>query len=468
MKSHPSGIMSMPAEKVSLDQSRLPQIDDQLPERMHYFQLDVLKAIAIAFVVLDHSLTWNIKHAIGGPFWERTSIPFFLIVMGFNMGISFRYSGATTLRELYSREYFSRKVKRYVFPFILLYALSILAGLYFESLEFNQYSLIGWLPFWGPGNWFIPVLFSSIFVFPAVYWAFTKSPKVTVLLCFLSEILLQFIMFIAAPLVLVNGRYVYVSAEAAFLTMIIRTNILFLLPAVAMGLWFSSGFDLKDKRNRFMAAAFPLSFIYLFSYQFFDFRFAIIDGIYKYNLIWGDYTFLVYPYSALIFLLAMNYLPSEPQNRLHEFISKIGRATYHIFLFQIFYFSIWYFNNPRFGNVGFGSDVLLHLPFYLVNLAVTFIGGLAWYTMEHRSPKTVLRGVYFSAALFSLLGMGAGIEIVSTLTGIMDYWERGIFVLNHRTGPGVLANLITILFFLGLTTFFIWRGFEAGREEIPV
>jgi hypothetical protein len=468
MKLHPSPIMSLPTEDASLDQSRIPELNDQLPERKHYFQLDVLKAIAIAFVVLDHSLTWDIKHAIGGPFWERTSIPFFLLVMGFNMGISFRYSGATTLRELYSREYFSKKVKRYVFPFILLYALSILAGFYFHSLEFNQYSLIGWLPFWGPGNWFIPVVLSSIFVFPAVYWAFTKSPKVTVLLCFLSEIFLQFIMFIAAPLILVNGSYVYFNAEAIFLTTVIRTNILFLLPAVAMGLWFSSGFDLKDKRNRFMAAAFPLSFVYLVAYQFFDFRFAIINGIYRYNLIWGDYTFLVYPYSALIFLLAMKYLPSTPQNRLHGFISKIGRATYHIFLFQIFYFSIWYFNNPGFENVGFGSDVLLHLPFYLVNLTLTFIGGLTWYTIEHRSPNTVLRAVWWSGALFSLLGMGAAIEVVSTLTGLMDYWERPFFVLNWRTGPGVMANFITILFFLGLTTFCIWRGFEAGVEEIPV
>ncbi|MHA1925273.1 MAG: acyltransferase family protein [Candidatus Thorarchaeota archaeon] len=463
-----SRIMSLPTEHVSLDYSQLSEGDDQLPERKHYFQLDVLKAIAIAFVVLDHSLTWNIKHAIGGPFWERTSIPFFLLVMGFNMGISFRNSGATTLRELYSRVYFSKKIKRYVFPFILLYALSILTGFYFSSLEFNQYSLIGWLPFWGPGNWFIPVLLSSILVFPAVYWAFTKSPKVTVLLCFLSEIYLQLIMSIAAPLVLVNGSYVFSSAEAAFLTTIIRTNILFLLPAVAMGLWFSSGFDLKDKRNRFMAAAFPLSFIYLLAYQFFDFRFAIIDGIYKFNLIWGDYTFLVYPYSALIFLLAMKYLPSEPQNRLHGFFSKIGRATYHIFLFQIFYFSIWYFNNPGFGNVGFGSNVLLHLPFYLVNLTVTFIGGLAWYTMEHRRPNIMIRGVWLSGALFSMLGMGAAIEIVSTLTGLKDYWERPLFVLNSRTGPGVMANFITILFFLGLTTFFLWRGLEAGEDEIPI
>ena len=30
-------------------------------KRPYFFQLDVLKAIAIAFVVMDHSLTWEIK-----------------------------------------------------------------------------------------------------------------------------------------------------------------------------------------------------------------------------------------------------------------------------------------------------------------------------------------------------------------------------------------------------------------------
>ena len=34
-------------------------------ERPYFFQLDVLKAIAIIFVVMDHSLSWDAKSAIG-------------------------------------------------------------------------------------------------------------------------------------------------------------------------------------------------------------------------------------------------------------------------------------------------------------------------------------------------------------------------------------------------------------------
>ena len=90
-------------------------------KRPYYFQLDVLKAIAIVFVVMDHSLTWEIKGSMENIFWERLSIPFFLIVMGFNMGLSFKHRGTVHLKDLYTREYFSRKVVRYVFPFLVLY-----------------------------------------------------------------------------------------------------------------------------------------------------------------------------------------------------------------------------------------------------------------------------------------------------------------------------------------------------------
>jgi surface polysaccharide O-acyltransferase-like enzyme len=83
---------------------------EPLEKRPYYFQLEVLKTIAIAFVIMDHSLTWEIKGAMGSVFWERLSIPFFLIVMGFNMGSSFKYQNSKSLRDLYSLDYFKRKI----------------------------------------------------------------------------------------------------------------------------------------------------------------------------------------------------------------------------------------------------------------------------------------------------------------------------------------------------------------------
>ena len=348
------------------------QLDSPSVEKPHhFFQVDALKALAIAFVIFDHSRPITIYSITAAPFWERISIPLFLLIMGFNSGLSFKRSGAITLKELYSRSILKKRLKRYFLPFLFLYAGSWLLGIYFNALDFSVYTLIGWLPFWGPGNWFIFVLFTSVFVLPLVYRGFISHPKLTLLLCFLSELALQFVLFAFIPMPIQ-------SYEAGFVAGLIRMNILFYLPAVGMGLWFSEGYDIMEKRNRFMWIALPLSILYMTAYTFFEFRVQIVEGDIIHSLIWGDYTFLLYPYSAFLFLFALEFLPAEPSGRISRFIARIGKSSLHIYYFQIFYMSImWYLFT--YSQEGFGSEIALYIIYYLVNLAVCFMGGLIWY-----------------------------------------------------------------------------------------
>ncbi len=366
-------------------------------KRPYYFQLDVLKAIAIAFVVMDHSLTWEIKGAMGSIFWERLSIPFFLIVMGFNMGFSFKHRNATSFRDLYSLSYFKRKLKRYVLPFAILYMASIMVGVTTGYINTNEYLLLGYLPFWGPGNWFIPLLFSSILVFPFIYWLFEKQPTITMILCFLSEIVLQYFLW-----------YLYPAATSdfdRFIISAIRVNILFFLPAVALGLWFSRGFNLRMRRNWFMYLYAPISFIFMIDYasispltgrgiigslpnQVGEF-FAFVQ-----EFIRGDYTLLFYGYAAFLFLLVMATINNTATGLLTRFIQRIGKSTYHILLFQIFWMSLVYWSVtpdavyyayiPDFEALLGWPNSLFYIPFYLYNLVISFTGGLVWYEVEKR------------------------------------------------------------------------------------
>jgi hypothetical protein len=366
-------------------------------KRPYYFQLDVLKAIAIAFVVMDHSLTWEIKGAMGSIFWERLSIPFFLIVMGFNMGISFKYRNPRCLRELYSLSYFKRKLKRYVLPFIVLYMASIIVGINVGYINTNEYLLLGYLPFWGPGNWFIPLLFSSILVFPLIYWLFEKQPTVTMVLCFLSEIVLQYFLWFLYPAA--------TSDFDRFIISVIRVNILFFLPAVALGLWFSKGFDLRKRRNWFMYLYAPISIVFMIDYatissltgrgiigsfpnQIGEF-FSFVQDFIK-----GDYTLLFYGYAALLFLFAMEMINNTTTGLITRFIQRIGKSTYHILLFQIFWMSLVYWSVtpdavyyayiPDFEALLGWPNPLFYIPFYLYNLVISFTGGLVWYEVEKR------------------------------------------------------------------------------------
>ena len=365
-------------------------LEEPTEKRPYYFQLEVLKTIAIAFVVMDHSLTWEIKGAMGSIFWERLSIPFFLIVMGFNMGISFKYKNAKSLGNLYSLNYFKRKIKRYVLPFIVLYAASLILGVTLGYINTNEYLLLGFIPFWGPGNWFIPLLFGSILVFPFIYWLFDRQPILTVGLCFLSELVLQYVLWNLYPAA--------TTAYDGFIIFAIRVNVLFYLPAVGLGLWFSRGFDLKSKRNWFVYPYAAISAFFMFDYATGFVR--SIPGVIGQTMILiqdfikGDYTLLFYGYAAFFFLLAMFVIEQTPTGPISRAFQRIGRSTYHILLFQIFWMSIVYWftapiavmeqDIPNFAVVFGWPTSLNYIPFYILNLVVSFGGGMVWYELERR------------------------------------------------------------------------------------
>ena len=192
----------------SIEQEEI-SVSSGLEERTSFFQIDFLKAVMIFLVIFDHFVYWDIKREIGAALWERISIPVFLVIMGLNMGLSFKREGATTLKQLYSWSYFKKKILRYLVPFLILYAASMFIGWFMYGFDFiamydtqyspdhgiiNLFTLI--MPFWGPGNWFIPVLMGSILVVPLLYWCFTKKPVLTLISTFVIEIVLQITVFL--------------------------------------------------------------------------------------------------------------------------------------------------------------------------------------------------------------------------------------------------------------------------------
>lgn len=81
----------------------------------------------------------------------------------------------------------------------------------------------------------------------------------------------------------------------------------------------------------------------------------------------------------------------------------------------------------------------------------------------------VVRLIYLSGALLSLPAMGLVIQFVSDITGLTAWSETHgpYFVLNEYTGPGVMANFLVILLFIGLCMTFIFKAFSV-TEEMPI
>ncbi|MBY8987628.1 MAG: acyltransferase [Candidatus Lokiarchaeota archaeon] len=369
----------------------------------HFFQVDVIKVVMIFLVIYDHTITWVIKREIGVSLWERISIPVFLVIMGFNMGLSFSKMEDKRLRKLYSWQYFKRKFWRYLYPFIVLWLISSLIGLAINEFDLdalNQYEsgswhfyhlFIGILPFWGPGNWFLPVIFWTILIMPLIYKGFSGKliwRVFTLLLCFLIEWSLQMALFN------IFGPPPFTSWEAFYKYLFIVTSPFFMLSAIGLGMWFSKKPNLFAKQNLFMWILFPISLYYLIQYQFFDFRFEFIRG---------DYNLFVFPYSAFLVLLGIKLLPNRWDNWFTKVFSTIGKATYHILLTQILYFSVAYsLYGDHYGASIFGintvydfplnnADFLTILGYLIINWVICIPFGVFWYYIDFELRNYYLR-----------------------------------------------------------------------------
>jgi hypothetical protein len=372
--------------------------DDFEIKGKRYFQVDVIKTVMIFLVIYDHTIPWVIKREIGVPFWERISIPVFLVIMGFNMGLSFSKLEDNSLKNLYSWKYFKRKFWRYIYPFIILWIVSSLIGLSIGGINaLNQYQIkewhfihffIGILPFWGPGNWFLPVIFWTILIIPLLYKGFSGKLIWRILslaLCYIAEFSLQFWIYYS------YSPFTFPSWEAYFEFIytieFLYTTPFFMLSAIGLGLWISKKPNLFAKQNVFIWILFPLSLYYLILYQFSDFRFEFIMG---------DYNFFVFPYSAFLILLLIKLIPERWDNWFGRAISTIAKSTYHILLTQIIYFSVVYsIYGDHYSASIFGintiseftinlEDILIIYEYLIINWIICVPCGVFWYYVDFK------------------------------------------------------------------------------------
>ncbi|MHA1673240.1 MAG: acyltransferase family protein [Promethearchaeota archaeon] len=209
----------------------------------HFLQIDLLKGLMIMLVIVDHAIPWDVRATWGHSLWERISIPVFLIIMGFNMAQSFRRKGVPLDSFKSYLKYYWHKFKRYYIPFGILFVVSTVVGLIYYG-SFDQMLTIQFephyhpdmvwyfiLPFYGPGNWFIPVLFGAVLVIPLLYWCYQKYPKYTLVGSLLWEIGIQYFTFSYF------GHYVDWWPNVPIGRTKLQLSILFYFNALVLGFW---------------------------------------------------------------------------------------------------------------------------------------------------------------------------------------------------------------------------------------
>lgn len=386
------------------------------------WQIDLIKTIAMVFIIVDHSFSSGTLLKNGSPFWERIAIPLFMIVMGFNAVKYFEKQDFTanaqangpTLAKLYSKSYFISRIRRYVIPYVILFLLGGFIRLYvnIQNIETTVYGwsdspnwiFIGYTPFYGPGIWFIPVLMQSILILPLCYYCFNRRPKLTVFGMFILEFLLQLFVYFA------NGAYStnYIALQ------VIREGFLFRISGIGIGMWIARNPGLFKKKNMFILVLAIPSVLYLYANTFIpDFKVVL-------NIPWvnGDYNMFSYPWAALWVLIALTALPNNVSDRIKGIFKETGSSTYHILLFQMFYFSFWYHFRLSIYTI-WDSQPWNYVWYFPLNLAVTFAFGILLYQWDCFFYKNV--GSYRSfASLYKIL-LVLGITFFC-VREIVQYW----------------------------------------------
>ncbi|MCX2739371.1 acyltransferase family protein [Pontibacter anaerobius] len=309
--------------------------------KQHLQQIDVVKGTAIVAVLLLHSLTRDELENSYAIYHIWQAVPLFMVVMGLNLGLSVR--GKTQhLQQLYTRKYFTKKAARIFIPFIIIFLLSIVAGIlweYFKGedvLEFSGYTWVGLLPVTGRGNYFITMLLQSVLLLPVIGYSFSRSPLLTTVVLVLLELAFQF--WAAQFSYFDANNYLYDAAFPRYFT------------AIVYGLWLSQLVWHSFRWKHFTVLAslgiVAAGFLYLFGYK--D---EVATSILRPE--WQSQQALTFGYAALLVWLAIKLLPNYSIFIPIWFLAELGKASYHIFLVQVLYFGLVEQDLPMWLNLAF-------------------------------------------------------------------------------------------------------------------
>lgn len=291
------------------------------------FSVDYLKAFAVLLVIINHSLSQAQQLKIGGPFWINMAVPIFMIVSGYTYSMSLDRREIETFKGYFKKDLILSKILRIILPYLIVFLIEILV---LSILPINwPTTAVNPLPIFlsfltggsGPGGYYLPILIQLLFLFPLMFFAFKDSQYKSIGLAFL----VQFSFDILTNFLPISGG-VY--------RLLIFRYLVFIIMGIAL---YHNTDELKDKTKlsskkkcllMFLSA---LSLIYIFIVNYTGYKLVIFTKWTK--------TSLPTIFLALgMVILGMKYLEIENKNKLTNIISKVGEASFHIFLAQKLYF----------------------------------------------------------------------------------------------------------------------------------
>lgn len=313
--------------------------------------IDILKGLAIVFVIILHSLSRNTLFQIGAPFLVWQAVPIFLILAGYNGVRSYLNKGINDISSAYSKKILTRRYLRLLQPFIFVWIFEVA----FMFFRYNQISIKEAIfsfitGGWGPGSYFVPIMIQHVIILPLLYLSAKKSVNGMLIVTFLLDMGIEIL--------------TYKLGLSPNLYQILYPRYLFV---VTLGVW-AVMYEGK-KRNIVISIGSIISLVYIASVNYFNFRLPIEPS-------WLSQNAPSYFWPLLIVILGLKFLPKIELTFLGKKLALFGKASYHIFLVQMVYFFIVNSFNLLNNNL-----------FVVLNLIICLVFGLVFFKFESTFGK---------------------------------------------------------------------------------
>lgn len=274
--------------------------------------VDIIKGLAIIFVIILHSLSTNTLLHIGAPFLVWQAVPIFMILAGYNGVNSYLNREINDISSAYSKKLLTKRYIRLLKPFVLIWIFEVALNLIMHNSISIKGAIFSFITGgWGPGSYFIPIMLQHVIVLPLLYLGAKKSVNGMLMVAFLLDMGLELV--------------TYKLGLSPALYRILYHRYLF---AVALGVW---AVMYKGKKSIILSIGSLISLVFIIAVNYFNFQLPIEPS-------WMNESAPSHFWALLIVILGLKFLPKVESTFLEKKIALLGKASYHIFLVQMVYF----------------------------------------------------------------------------------------------------------------------------------
>lgn len=333
------------------------------------YLIDYLKAISVIMVIFTH-YAWEDKTSLFFTLVIAMAVPIFMVISGFNFTMSYEKKTGGTLRELYAPSLMLHRLYRFLLPFILIYIPEMLLHILMRGDSFSAgdwilYFIEGGL---GPGSYYVPVLIVMLFTFPLMYVCIRRFSYFGVCLVALVNLAYELFVYyghVPGPLYrLLFFRYLLYVALGCYMYFHFQN---------------SKKESLSHKKYPLPWAALLLMFLTGLSFSVAVYQFGWRPPIFRY---WVKTAMPLALYIFPFIYVLMRYLGKKQlPDPFGSILSKIGQASYHIFLIQMVYYRL-------FDDIVFPPGPAI--PVVCGNILITVTLGYGYYLLESKLSKWLL------------------------------------------------------------------------------